>query len=87
MSDSITKIEFKKIIWRIINYFYKISLILGIHMLLITISFYIDFIYVKDYHFDAVLTIDTIIVSIIIIRNLLAYFIFKDVITDIKNKL
>jgi len=55
-------------------------------MLLITVSFYIDFIYVKDYHFDAVMNINTIILSVIIIRNLLAYFIFKDVINDIKNE-
>lgn len=58
----------------VFEYIYKLALLIGIYAVLVTTSFYIDFIDVKDYHFDAVIKLDLLIIIIIIIRHSLVYY-------------
>lgn len=58
----------------VFEYIYKINLLVGIYAVLVTISFYVDFIDITDYHFDAVIKLDLLIVLIIIMRNVFAHY-------------
>ncbi len=63
----------KKYLMPILNYLYKICLILGICMTMITISFFIDFINIKGYKFEAVKKVDCFLIFTIVFRNILWY--------------
>jgi hypothetical protein len=58
----------------VFQYIYKITLLIGIYAALVTISFYVDFINVKDYHFDAVIKLDLLILIVIIIKSVFVYY-------------
>lgn len=71
------KIEAINFIWPLLNYLYKVILVLGIFMFLITISFYINFIDIEGINFLSVLKVDFFIIIIIFIRNLVYYKFIK----------
>jgi hypothetical protein len=58
----------------VFQYIYKITLLIGIYAASVTISFYVDFINVKGYHFDAVIKLDLLILIVIIIKYIFLYY-------------
>jgi hypothetical protein len=58
----------------VFQYIYKITLLIGIYAALVTISFYVDFINVKGYHFDTVIKLDLLILIVIIMKYILVYY-------------
>ena len=78
MLNTLTKKTFSKYILRILNFFYKVSLIIGIYSFIITISFYIDFIDITGYNLDKVIEINLFVILVIISRNFIVYVLFRN---------
>lgn len=61
-------------LWQVLNFIYKVILVLAVYMTLITLSFYIELLRVDDLNLIGVLKVDFFIFFIIIVRN---YFFYK----------
>jgi uncharacterized membrane protein YqjE len=58
-----------EIIWPMFNFLYKLCLLFSFFAIMTTLSFYINLLDVKKFHFDAVIKTDILLILIIILRN------------------